>query len=323
VRPEEQSLRSSGRPETPAERADRNLSELLGELRVALPGVQVLFAFLLVVPFNQRFVAATAFERLLYFATLLLTASAAVLLIAPSFHHRVLFRRQQKERIVLVGNRLAIVGLTLMALAISGVVLLVTDFLFGTVAGAVTTALLAVLIAVVWYVLPRRTAVPSGAGPDGGQQREHDGRAAERTVTEHHERRQPGLGRRLAAGCGGQAEPPAPQPACEHAEAEQCHGQEADDGDPGEGAGAAQQVDRPDHEAAHRQRQVAVHDGPGEVGGGQAELLLHAGLLGDALGQPVDEQEEAERRGDEPGRERDQTERHRPVLRRPAAGRAE
>jgi hypothetical protein len=166
--PDEQHGGGSGRPESPAERADRNLAELLSELRVALPGVQVLFAFLLVVPFNQRFGATTAFERLLYLATLLLTAGSAVLLIAPSFHHRVLFRKQQKERIVLVGNRLAMAGLTLMALAMSGVVLLVTDFIFGTVAGAVTTALLVVLIAVVWYVLPRRPAGASGAGPDRG-----------------------------------------------------------------------------------------------------------------------------------------------------------
>src|ERR1700704_4867094 len=92
------------RDETPFERADRNLAELLNELRVALPGVQVLFAFLLVVPFNQRFSATTPFQRGAYFATLLLTASATVFLIAPSVHHRLLFRLQEKEHIVLIAN---------------------------------------------------------------------------------------------------------------------------------------------------------------------------------------------------------------------------
>src|SRR5689334_19483303 len=105
----------SHRPETEDQRLDRNLMELLNDLRVALPGVQVLFAFLLVVPFNQRFLATNAFQRGLYLATLLLTAGSAVCLIAPSFHHRLRFRRQEKEPIVLIGNGLAVVGLTQLA----------------------------------------------------------------------------------------------------------------------------------------------------------------------------------------------------------------
>src|SRR5206468_5900239 len=97
----------TGRDETDWERADRNLQELLGELRVALPGVQVLFAFLLVVPFNQRFADVTDFQEKLYFVSLLLTAGASAFLIAPTVHHRLEFRLQDKEYIVVVANRLA------------------------------------------------------------------------------------------------------------------------------------------------------------------------------------------------------------------------
>jgi Family of unknown function (DUF6328) len=153
------------RDESEDERLDRNLLELLNELRVALPGVQVLFAFLLVVPFNQRFVATTGPQRLLYFAVLALTAASSVFLIAPSFHHRLQFRRQAKEEIVLVGNTLALIGLTLLALAMTGVVLLVTGFLFGGVAATAATVAVALLYAVVWCALPlrsrRRRARPS------------------------------------------------------------------------------------------------------------------------------------------------------------------
>jgi hypothetical protein len=146
-------MRPSPRDETEAERVDRNLSELLTELRVALPGVQVLFAFLLVVPFNQRFLATNVFQRALYLATLMLAAASAVCLIAPSFHHRLRFRQQVKEQVVLVGNGLAIAGLTLLAIAMTSVVLLITDFLYGGGIAAITTTVLAGLFAVVWYGL--------------------------------------------------------------------------------------------------------------------------------------------------------------------------
>jgi hypothetical protein len=147
---------ASPRTETTGERDDRNLTELLSELRVALPGVQVLFAFLLVVPFNQRFTATDGFERVLYASTLLLAAASSVLLIAPSFHHRLLFRRQEKEHIVLVGNALAVAGLTLLALAMVGVVLLVTDFLFGADVGAGAAGAITLLFAVAWCLIPAR-----------------------------------------------------------------------------------------------------------------------------------------------------------------------
>jgi uncharacterized protein DUF6328 len=141
----------SPRSESTAERVDRNLTELLSELRVALPGVQVLFAFLLVVPFNQRFEGADPLARTTYFVTLLLTAAASIFLIAPSFHHRWQFRRRRKERVVLTGNALALVGLVLLALAMTGVVLLVTEFLFGPPVGTLTAAAVAGLFGAVWF----------------------------------------------------------------------------------------------------------------------------------------------------------------------------
>jgi hypothetical protein len=146
----------SHRQETSEQRVDRNLTELLNELRVALPGVQVLFAFLLVVPFNQRFSATTPFQRGTYFATLLLTASATVFLIAPSVHHRLLFRLQEKERIVLIANRLALIGLTMLALAVTGAVLLITDFVLGDLVAGIVAAAIAALFGAIWYAIPLR-----------------------------------------------------------------------------------------------------------------------------------------------------------------------
>src|SRR4051812_38150022 len=101
----------SGREETEEERLDRNLGELLQELRVALPGVQVLFAFLLTVSFQQRFTSLTRTQEKVYFATLMCTALSAALLIAPTAYHRLTFRYQQKEHLVFLANRLAIIGL--------------------------------------------------------------------------------------------------------------------------------------------------------------------------------------------------------------------
>jgi hypothetical protein len=144
----------SGRQETDNARLDRNLSELLQELRVALPGVQVLFAFLLTIPFNQRFALLTTAQERIYLATLLVTTVAAVLLIAPTAYHRITFRKQQKARLVLLANRLAIVGLGFLALAMTGVVLLITDFLFSTVVTVTCTTFAALMFVTFWYALP-------------------------------------------------------------------------------------------------------------------------------------------------------------------------
>jgi uncharacterized membrane protein YuzA (DUF378 family) len=144
----------TGRQETGDERADRNLTELLAELRVALPGVQVLFAFLLVVPFNARYSEVSGFGEHVYFFTLLITAGATVLLIAPTVHHRLSFRRQDKEFLVVTANRLALAGLCALAVAIVGVIVLVTDFLFGAGTTVVAAVAVVLLFAAVWYAIP-------------------------------------------------------------------------------------------------------------------------------------------------------------------------
>jgi hypothetical protein len=144
----------TGRDETEQERIDRNLQEFLGELRVALPGVQVLFAFLLIVPFNQRFPDITSFQKTVYFVTLLLTAASSACLIAPTAQHRVEFRRQHKEQILLMANRLAIVGLALLAIAMTGAILLITDLLYGSTLTAVVTVAVGIAFAALWYLIP-------------------------------------------------------------------------------------------------------------------------------------------------------------------------
>ena len=146
----------AGRNETEEERVDRNLQELLQELRVALPGVQVLFAFLLVVPFNQRFPDITAFQQTIYFVTLLLATSATAFLIAPTVHHRVLFREQAKEQIVMTANRFAIVGMALLAAAMTGAIMLITDIIYESTTVTIVSAAVAVLFFVLWYAVPLR-----------------------------------------------------------------------------------------------------------------------------------------------------------------------
>lgn len=147
----------SGRDETELERIDRNLSELLQELRVALPGVQVLFAFLLILPFNDRFADVTPFERDVYLVTLLATALASVLLIAPSMHHRILFRTDNKKKVLFASHYFAMAGLAVLGIAITGAVLLVTHFVFGPATAIVTSILCAGTMLVVWVAIPVRT----------------------------------------------------------------------------------------------------------------------------------------------------------------------
>jgi Family of unknown function (DUF6328) len=143
-----------GRDETEEERLDRNLTELLNELRVALPGVQVLFAFLLGVPFTQRFTELTDYQEDVYYATLICAAAASAFLIAPSAHHRIEFRLKDKRHIVFLANRFAIIGLSFLALAMTGVVLLITDVMFGGLATAIATSVTALTFAYLWYVMP-------------------------------------------------------------------------------------------------------------------------------------------------------------------------
>jgi Family of unknown function (DUF6328) len=151
----------TGRPETELERLDRNLSELLVELRVALPGVQVLFAFLLIVPFTDRFAEVSGFQEKVYFVTLLFTAISAALLISPTTYHRMTFRRQQKKHLVFVANRLAIAGTGMLALAMTGAIMLITDVLFGTTATVVFSGAALTMFVVLWGLLPLRRRLRS------------------------------------------------------------------------------------------------------------------------------------------------------------------
>jgi hypothetical protein len=142
------------RNETEEERLDRNLMELLQELRVALPGIQVLFAFLLVVPFQQGWVKITDFEKVVYYVTLLSTALSSVLLIAPTARHRLRFRELDKRWIVETANRLAIAGLAFLAISITGVILLISHVVYSSAAAAVATAAVLALILWLWFAAP-------------------------------------------------------------------------------------------------------------------------------------------------------------------------
>jgi Family of unknown function (DUF6328) len=140
--------------EDPGERLDRELIELLNELRVALPGVQVLFGFLLTVPFSQGWSKVTETERRVFFVTFLCTAIATALLIAPSAQHRILWRAQDKEALLRRANTLAIGGTVFLALAVTGAVWVVTDVIYRQGPTAVVTAGIAGLFAWVWFAVP-------------------------------------------------------------------------------------------------------------------------------------------------------------------------
>jgi Na+/melibiose symporter-like transporter len=140
--------------ETHEERVNRELIELLNELRVALPGVQVLFAFLLAVPFSQRFDQTTELQRDTFMVALLSTLAGSVFLIAPSAYHRIRFRDRDKEALLQISNVLAIAGMFFLAVGMTAVVFLVTDLIFKGLATSVITALTAALFAGVWFVLP-------------------------------------------------------------------------------------------------------------------------------------------------------------------------
>ena len=142
--------------EDEGERLDRELIELLNEVRVVMPGVQVLFGFLLTVPFQQRFESIDDFQRIVYFVTLLLTAASAAFLMGPSAFHRMTFRAGQKPYLVALGTRQTIIGMALLALAMNGVLLLLTDILFHTTTVAVTVTLAAALFGWLWFGLALR-----------------------------------------------------------------------------------------------------------------------------------------------------------------------
>ena len=142
------------RRETGAQRDDRNLVELIQELRVAGLGVQVLFGFLLSLPFTVRFDRLNGFQHDLYLASLVLAAVATTLLIGPVAYHRLVFRRGRKEELVRFANALALVGLAAVAGAVLAAVLLITDYVAGAVSGGLITAALACMITVLWFAVP-------------------------------------------------------------------------------------------------------------------------------------------------------------------------
>ena len=160
---------SPGREETRKERIDRELVELLNELRVGLPGVQFLFAFLLTVPFQARGRNLTTFDRDVYLVTLVAAAVATALLIAPAAQHRVLFRQHDKEGLLRRSSRSAYAGLVVLAVAIPSAVLLVVDVLVGRALAWVLASVIAALLAWWWVVVPfskRRAEQLDGPGDE-------------------------------------------------------------------------------------------------------------------------------------------------------------
>jgi hypothetical protein len=161
---EDRSLRN----ETELERIDRNLNELLSELRVVATGVQVLFAFLLIVPFSVGFTHLSAGERYVYFAILLATAAAAALLIAPTSLHRLIFRRGDKPYLIEVANRMAISGILCLMLAMTGILSLLSGHLFGWIAGAIVAVGAGAFFGLLWFGLGlRRRRRLNGRAPTG------------------------------------------------------------------------------------------------------------------------------------------------------------
>jgi hypothetical protein len=144
------------RDEPEAERLDRNYSELLQELRVAQTGVQVLFAFLLGIAFTQRYTALQTYQRYFYVVTLVAAACTAIFLIAPVAVHRLLFREHRKDEVVDFTSRLAAIGVAFLAISMLSSVLFVLDVVLNLAASIVVTAVLAVTILVVWWLLPAR-----------------------------------------------------------------------------------------------------------------------------------------------------------------------
>ena len=150
--------------ESEKQRVDRELIELLNELRVALPGVQVLFAFLLVVPFSQRFDVLSAADRRVYYAAVLGSAAASAFLIAPSAHHRLRFRSGNKERLLKTANVLAVAGMVALAFSMGCVVYVISAVLHSATYAAVVTGVVTAGIVGLWFVLPL-TYPREGEGP--------------------------------------------------------------------------------------------------------------------------------------------------------------
>jgi hypothetical protein len=147
----EQSKHQARSDEDEAQRLDRELIELLNELRVVMPGVQLLFGFLLTVPFQQNFQKVDGFQRDVYFATLLLTAASAAFLMAPSAFHRLTFRAGQKPYMIRLATRQTIIGMALLLLAMNGAILLLTDVLFHALTVGIAVGAMVTLYVWLWF----------------------------------------------------------------------------------------------------------------------------------------------------------------------------
>lgn len=153
-------------PNDEGEKRDRQMIELLNELRVALPGVQILFAFLLTVPFTQRFSQLGAFQRDVFYGTLMATGLSTICLIAPSAAHRVRFHQGDRAWIIESSNRLTIAGLALLALAMGGAVLLITDVMFDGARVWIYSGVLFAIAVGLWFIRPlARHATGESSGP--------------------------------------------------------------------------------------------------------------------------------------------------------------
>ena len=155
--------RTKDEDEQPSEETlTRNWDELLQEIRVTQTGVQILTGFLLTVPFTQRFKELSTFQEWLYFAVMITVALATVMLVAPTAGHRILFRRQQKEFIVTLANKLALLGLLLLAVAMTGAIALISDFIFGVTTAVISTVVMGAAFSGFWFFGPirRRQQLP-------------------------------------------------------------------------------------------------------------------------------------------------------------------
>ena len=138
-------------------RLDRELNELLQELRVIQGGILLLVGFLLVIAFSPRFEQVTEFQKAVYFVTLAVTALAAIVVVAPVVHHRMAFRRHDKERVIVRGNIQILISICLVAVSILGIEILITDFLYGATLTIIASAAYTVVTVILWWVLPRHS----------------------------------------------------------------------------------------------------------------------------------------------------------------------
>ena len=156
--------RASAEEEITPARLDRELNELLQELRVAQNGVLLLVGFLLVIPFSTRYRQVTHFERDVYYVTFVTAGLASLMIIGPVVYHRLIFRRHQKRALVEHGNMMAVAGLVLLSVAILGVLVLVTQFVFAVAALTIVMGVLySVVVTTLWFAVPLQARRRGGA----------------------------------------------------------------------------------------------------------------------------------------------------------------